>query len=148
MGHARTLVDRYWAMVESGDWDGLRQIHAPDTELILPGPGGTRQRFTGVEPVIEVLKAYRVAFPDFFHNIQTTTEDGDRIVIEMKVGGTHTGPFATPGGELPPTGRRLDIGAVDVVTLAYGKVQSWHTYFDQVEYLTQLGLMPSLQEVG
>jgi hypothetical protein len=53
------------------------------------------------------------------------------------------GPLATPTGEtLPPTGRRVSVRGVDVQTHLGGGVARHHIYFDQVEFLAQLGLMP------
>jgi ketosteroid isomerase-like protein len=56
---------------------------------------------------------------------------------------THTGPFQTPQGEVPPTGRTVVIDAVDVVTATDGKISSWRVYFDQMGILRQLGLLPA-----
>jgi ketosteroid isomerase-like protein len=56
--------------------------------------------------------------------------------------GTHTGTFRTAQGDIPATGRPVVIESVDVITLRDGKIASWHTYFDQMAFLAQLGLPP------
>jgi ketosteroid isomerase-like protein len=56
--------------------------------------------------------------------------------------GTHTGVLATPQGDLLPTGRKLELRFRDVFQVKAGKAVAHRLYFDNVEFLTQLGLMP------
>jgi ketosteroid isomerase-like protein len=59
--------------------------------------------------------------------------------------GTHTQPLPVPNGEdIPPTGKRIRVRECDVVTVEGGVVTSHHFYFDQVEFLGQLGLLPEM----
>jgi hypothetical protein len=48
---------------------------------------------------------------------------------------------STPG--IPPTGRQVVWESCDYVKLDGGRLRAWHTYFDQVAFLVQLGLMPA-----
>ena len=57
--------------------------------------------------------------------------------------GTHTGIWRSPNGaEVPPTGKKLDFPFVGVFRVENGKISSIRLHYDQVEVLTQLGLMP------
>jgi predicted ester cyclase len=57
---------------------------------------------------------------------------------------THTGTFATPAGEIPPTGNRVELDACDVVRIGSdGRITSWHSYFDQASMMAQLGAVPA-----
>jgi hypothetical protein len=57
---------------------------------------------------------------------------------------TNTGsPFPTPQGEAPPTGRKAIVDAVEVATVTDGKISKLYIYFDQVNMLGQLGLLPA-----
>ena len=50
-----------------------------------------------------------------------------------------------PSGEtLPATGKTLRIRSCDVTTVKDGEITSHHFYFDQLEFLGQLGLMRQL----
>jgi ketosteroid isomerase-like protein len=57
--------------------------------------------------------------------------------------GTHTGPLATPAGDVPPTGKPLRLAFADVFVIRDGLIVEHHIYYDQVAFLTQLGLMPA-----
>jgi hypothetical protein len=51
-----------------------------------------------------------------------------------------------PSGEaIPATGKRVSVRGVDVVSYSGGAVARHHMYFDQVQFLTALGLMPVVQ---
>ena len=57
--------------------------------------------------------------------------------------GTHTGPLNLPTGEsLPPSGREVRVRSCDVARVENGEITSHHFYFDQMEFLGQLGLLP------
>jgi predicted ester cyclase len=64
----------------------------------------------------------------------------DAAATEVVFTGTHTGPMNTPGGAVPPTGKRVTLHSVSVLRIKDGLVASEHVYLDQLEMLTQLGL--------
>jgi len=49
--------------------------------------------------------------------------------------------FRTPTGEVPATGRLVDFSWMSAYEARGDKLDSEHLFFDQVELLTQLGLM-------
>jgi hypothetical protein len=57
-----------------------------------------------------------------------------------------TGILRTPEGEVPPTGRRVEIRWMGMYEARGDELVSEHLYFDQVEFLTQLGLAPAVAE--
>ena len=57
--------------------------------------------------------------------------------------GTHTGTWRNPdGAEIPATGKKIDFPFVGIFQVRDEKISSIRIYYDQVEVLTQLGLMP------
>jgi ketosteroid isomerase-like protein len=74
-------------------------------------------------------------------------ETGEVAIDEGFVVGTNSGPLHLPTGEtLPATGKQLRIRSCDVVKVEGGEITSHHLYFDQVEFLAQLGLMPEMSK--
>lgn len=139
MGQALDVVERFWRAFETDDHDTLDKLSTPDCEITMPGMGRIDRQtlFTMVFP------AYRAAFPDLRHETLDAVEDGDRVVVRLRGTMTHTGPFRTPQGEVPPTGRTVVLDSVDVVTVADSRIIAWHVYFDQMSMLGQLGLLPA-----
>jgi carboxymethylenebutenolidase len=65
----------------------------------------------------------------------------DRLVDEMIVKFTHTitMDWMLPG--IAPTGRRVELPLVTIVSFREGKLASEHIYWDQASVLVQLGLL-------
>ena len=138
MGQAREIIDRWFAWFEAGDFGQLGTVTQPDAAITMPGG----MRFRGPDELRPLLEAFHEAFPDLRHEIVDVVESGDKIAVELRIEGTHTGTLHTPQGDVAPTGRSVVWESVDFVTLRDGKVATWHTYFDQMAFLAQLGLLP------
>ena len=65
----------------------------------------------------------------------------DRIVDEFVYRCTHSIPmeWLLPG--VPPTGRRLEVAVVVIISFDGGKIKSEQIYWDQASVLVQLGLL-------
>jgi hypothetical protein len=63
-------------------------------------------------------------------------------MTEGMYSGTHAGILTTPQGDVPPTGRKLDLRFCDVFQVQGARAVARRLSFDNVEFLTQLGLMP------
>lgn len=136
MGDARDLTDRFWAMFEAGTLDELGTLVDADVHFKMPG---MEQR--GLAALVQMLGAYRAAFPDMRHRVSHHVEAGDTIALELVVEGTHTGPMHTPRGVVPATGKKVVWDSCDYIRIRNGKVISWHVYHDTVPFLTALGLL-------
>ena len=93
----------------------------------------------------EAARAYNApfltAFSDLNFQINQVFEKGDTVVYAWTGAGTHDGPLATPAGQVPPTGRRGPVEGVLISTVKNGKIVREETYWNQIDLLTQLGLM-------
>ena len=121
------------------DATGVAGYFAPDGTYTTPTTGGPISGpaiagFTG---------ALFAAIPDFHielisaHPIDSTT-----IAERWVVKGTWTQPF--PGGPLqgvPPTGKSFTLPGAGYLVVANGKIRSDTSYFDQMAFLGQLGLL-------
>ena len=139
MGEARELMDRITEGVMSGDADALKAVYAPDAVIETPDAGSVR----GHDAIIDYLMQFAKAFPDASWESVHEHETADAAVDEGYFVGTHTGPLTAPTGEtIEPTGKRVRLRACDVATVSGGQVRSHRFYFDQMEFLGQLGLVP------
>jgi steroid delta-isomerase-like uncharacterized protein len=95
----------------------------------------------------EQAKAYNAsfipAFPDLHFEDRYVLADGDKIVYFWDGTGTHDGPLALPTGTAPATHKKASVPGVLYVELKDGKIVREETYWNQVELLAQLGLMPA-----
>jgi steroid delta-isomerase-like uncharacterized protein len=131
------LARRHDDAFNSQDADARMAIEAPDVEMILPG-GMT---LSGHEQVMQVVGAFWEALPDGKITTADRFEAGVVVVAEGTLTGTHSGTFRTPQGEIPPTGNPVTLRYASVKRFRDGRLVSEHLYFDQVEFLQQLGAM-------
>jgi ketosteroid isomerase-like protein len=90
----------------------------------------------------DTVKVYATAFPDMHRELFRFFEDGDTVIVELALQGTHQGPLALGSGTLPPTGKRMDAPCCDVFRLENGRIRSFNCYPSGTIILTQLGVLP------
>jgi hydroxyacylglutathione hydrolase len=130
---------RYFAALSDHDLDAAMACWAPggtgrfvnDQELVAPG--GIREYFAGVF----------AAFPDFTLTVLEMTTTRNRTAVRWRVEGTFAGPARFEG--LAPTGGRVDLEGVDVVTVQDGLIRHNDAFVDRGALARQLGLLPSLR---
>jgi predicted ester cyclase len=131
------------AAVNAHDLNPIGDMYAEDAELVWPGLGPTKGR----NAIVGFYATLFGAFPDVHVTIKRIIEQGDAVAIEYVSEGTHSGPLPMPAGELPPTNRPMRTDATSIGTVDHdGLIKTQREYFDQVEILAQLGLMPAPAE--
>lgn len=128
------------AAVNAHDLNPIGDMYAEDAELVWPGLGPTKGR----QAIVGFYATLFGAFPDVHVTIKRIIEEGNTVAVEYTSEGTHSGPLPLPDGEVPATHRRIrtdasSIGSAD----GQGLIKTQREYFDQVEILAQLGLMPA-----
>jgi len=142
MGEARTVMDRVTEAVLTGNSEALKALYDPLAVLESPTRGAIR----GPDEIAAYLEEVRTAFPDLSWESLYKYEIGDAAIDEGYFVGTHTGPITSPNGEaIPATGKRVRFRECDVATIANGVITSHRTYFDMLDVLTQLGLVPAAE---
>jgi ketosteroid isomerase-like protein len=121
------------------DLSRVAQFYRPDIVMVSADAGELKGR----EQASERDRVFMEAFPDGEMEISASYDSGDTAIVEWLFHGTNTGPLQLPSGEgLSATGKRVSVRGADVVTFEGGAAVKLHSYYDQVELLTQLGLMP------
>jgi steroid delta-isomerase-like uncharacterized protein len=136
---ARELVTRFYEAFDAGDADAVLSVFSDELETTDPGMGTVH----GHGPFREYIETLKRAVPDARAVIEGMYDDGDVVVVEGRFAGTFTGPLASPDGDIDPTGATVDLRFADVSRARDGKIVSYHTYYDQLGLLTQLGVMDS-----
>lgn len=136
MGQAREIMDKVTAAVLAGDREAVRRLYADDAVAETPDAG----RLVGGDAIADYLVGFSSAFPDLSFEVVAELEAGATAVDEGYMTGTHTAPLVTPDGEVPATGRSIRMRACDVLTARNGVAIEHRFYFDQLAFMTQLGL--------
>jgi predicted ester cyclase len=139
MADPRDVSRRHDDAYNAKDVEGRMQLCSPDVDMVFPGG----MHLKGLEQVQQIESVFWTAIPD--GQIKRTAEfvDGDTVIAEGVVVGTHTGPFRMPQAEIPPSGNPVELRFASVKQIVDGKLVSEHLYFDQMELMTQLGALPA-----
>jgi hypothetical protein len=112
-----------YELLNSRDRDGfsalVRQVFAPDVEVVEPG--GTSDLETALAGWVALLDA----FEDLHFTTLTVTETSGRLVVEHLVRGTHTGTLRTVAGDVPASGRPVQVPLITVVEHEDDQVRRW-----------------------
>jgi steroid delta-isomerase-like uncharacterized protein len=128
---------RFYEAFVAGNIDAALSVCADDLEVVDPGMGRVRGR----DRFRQYLETFKRAMPDARAIVEQSVESGETVAVERRFTGTHTGPLATEDGDVAPTGAAVDLRFADVSRVRDGKIVAYHTYYDQLGLLTQLGLM-------
>lgn len=141
MADLKEIADRAIAAFNAHDADALAALDDPNVVTTVPGPTG-RTELRGHDANRDYNQNWFDAFPDAKVTIVTEVISGDIIVQEGKFQGTNTGAWKTEAGDMPATGKTLNGSYCQVVKIQGGLAISTNLYFDQLEVMAQLGLMP------
>jgi len=132
------IASKFYRGFAAGEIDSALAAFADRVEMVDPGLGTVQ----GLPALREYLVGFKRAMPDAHAVVSRMYESGDTIIVEGRLLGTHTGPMAGPDGDIPPSGRSIDVAFADFCQIQQGRIVAYHTYYDQISLLTQLGLMP------
>ena len=121
------------------NWDRVGELLAPDS---IYEEFGTGRRTEGAE-ITELLKGWKRAMPDTEGTVTNAIDGGDTVVLEVTWTGTLTGPWATPTGEVEPTGKYQTTRGCMVLTFEGKRISRVRQYFDTMDLMQQLGLLPA-----
>jgi ketosteroid isomerase-like protein len=137
MGHAREAMDRVTKAELSNDVEELGSVYAEDAEAVTPD----QRTITGREAIVAYFAGLSTAFPDASFEVLHQHEAADTAIDEGYFTGTNSGPIETSDGQsIPAAGKQIRVRECDVATVRDGVITNHRFYFDQMEFLSQLGL--------
>ena len=119
-----------------GNMSVVDELFAPDFVEHEELPAGIPNDREGV---IQLTTMLRSAFPDFKATIEDIIAEGDKVVIRQTWRGTQKGVFMG----IPPTGKSVSIGVIDIIRMADGKVVEHWGQMDSMGMIQQLGAIPA-----
>lgn len=138
MADAQQVGADFVAAFNDHDESRIRELNAENAVVEAPGD----VHVEGREAATQYAMAWLNAFPDARLNVKNEFVSGDWVVQEFTFEGTHEGTLSGPAGEIPATHRRLNGRGVQIFRVEGDAVADTRLYFDQVQIMTQLGLMP------
>ena len=134
------IAGKLFGAWNSNDGDALAALCSEDVEWIdaaVPSP------LKGRSEVARFVTWFFVLLPD--GRIERVGEpalsvDGRTAYQPWRLSGTNTGPIDPPG--FAATGKRVDLLGVDQYRFRGGFLARYRAFYDRVELMNQLGLLP------
>ena len=133
---AESVARRYFEAIAARDLDGAVALWADG------GRDNVRGQVDAIAPdgVRAFLGELLEAVPDLSFEVVSTTTQDDRCAVQWQLRGTFAGPGALNG--LQPTGDRVTIEGVDLLSVRDGLIQANDAYPDSIALPRQLGMIP------
>jgi steroid delta-isomerase-like uncharacterized protein len=138
MGDITHVLDAYDEAFNAHDEAALRACYADNA--VFTAPGGVK--LEGPDAIMEFNMSWLRAFPDARAETTNRIVSGDWAALQATFTGTHTETLSSPDGDIPATNKAVSGRVAEVIRIADGKIVEDHIYFDNMEVLTQLGLVP------
>jgi steroid delta-isomerase-like uncharacterized protein len=130
------VAQSYFSAVAAQDLDGMVACWAPDgVENIVPVgqlsvPDEMREFFSGLF----------AAMPDSRFEVLAMVAQDDKVAVRWRNTGTFCGgPFQG----IDPTGARVEMEGIDLLTIEDGLIQRNDAYYDGTQFARQIGLLPA-----
>ena len=126
----KAIVRRVYEIISTGEFDRAEEIvdaSVPDNEL-LPGDPPAKL----IDTFKETFSEAREGFPDLTIAVEDVMAEGDKVTARVTMHGTHSGEFQG----IAPTGRRVEVRALDMFRIEHGKnVEHWGHADDPTAFL-------------
>lgn len=139
MPEVKETTDRFVAAFNAHDESALTALHADNIKF--SAPGGFKA--TNAKDATAYATTWLKAFPDGKMKIRSEITSGPWVVQEILMEGTHTAPLESPTGPIAPTYKKVVGYGVQLLRIENEKVAEARIYFDQLDQMRQLGLIPT-----
>lgn len=114
--------------------------HLVSTEFLVHGAGGQSVK-SGPDGVKDLVRAWRVAFPDGVMSVLEDIPEGDKVGVRLLWRGTHLGEFYG----IPPSGKKVECISFGIDRVGTdGKICEGWGELDMLGLMQQVGAMPAM----
>ena len=134
----KILASKYNQAFNAHDEATLRSLFADNARFIAPGD----VRLVGRDAIAGYTNSWMKALPDAKITVTHEIVSGPWVVQEFTFDGTHKAPLTGPMGTIQATNRKVSGQCVSITRYDNDLAVETRLYFDVVQLLTQLGVMP------
>jgi predicted ester cyclase len=109
----------------------------------VPKTRALLEKYMTDEALIGHIEFFEAVFPLYEIYIDEMTAEGNRVILQARMKGTHLGDFAG----IPPTHKTVDFPFVIRYEIEDDKIVSHWMLADQMTMMTQLGVVPAAEAV-
>jgi predicted ester cyclase len=134
----KVLAAKFNQSFNSHDEVALKSLYADSVRFNAPGD----VKLVGKDAVAGYTNSWMKAVPDAKITITHEIVSGPWLVQEFTFNGIHTGPLTSPMGTIQATNRKIAGQCVSVNRYENDLIVESRLYFDMVQLLSQIGVMP------
>jgi predicted ester cyclase len=139
MAEAKDTVVKFVAAFNAHDERALLSLHAG--QIKFEAPGGVHLNSSG-DATAYALRWLK-GFPNGKMTVRHEIASGPWVIQEITMEGVQSGPLEGPMGIIPPTNKKVVSKGVQILRVENGQIAEAHLYYDQFDYMSQLGLIPA-----
>jgi ketosteroid isomerase-like protein len=139
MAEAKDTTVKFVAAFNAHDEKALLSLHAADIKFEAPGGVHLNNTHDATAYAMRWLKG----FPNGKMTVRHEIVSGPWIIQEFTMEGVHAGPLEGPMGIVPPTHKKVVSKGVQILRVEDGRIAEARLYYDQLDYMSQLGLIPT-----
>lgn len=133
----RSLARRYFEdLLNAGEIAVAEEILHP--AVAFHGPV-TPTGIHGIEAYKGFIQSWYRGFPDRHFQLLQEWVHPESIATVFRITGTHQGEFL---GQ-PPTGKAIDVWAMNLLDIEAGRIRAIRAFFNPLELLAPIGLAPT-----
>ncbi|MFM0166712.1 ester cyclase [Paraburkholderia sediminicola] len=132
----RLTMSRFVDFINTASEALAQELISDDAAFFVPGrPDPVR----GPAGYLEIIAMMRQGFPDIQWSLEETIAEEDKVAARFIMRGTHQGTFFG----VPPTGRKIEVQAMNFYRLADGRFVEERGQPDLLGLLQQIGAVPA-----
>jgi steroid delta-isomerase-like uncharacterized protein len=139
MTEVKDTTARFVAAFNAPDEAALLALHANDIKFTAPGGF----KATNAKDATGFAMRWLKAFPNGKMTVRHEIVSAPWVIQEIVMEGLHTAPLEGPQGTIPATHKKVVGYGVQILRVEDGKIAEARIYFDQLDQMSQLGLIPT-----
>ena len=137
-GRNKVVATKFIEAFNTDDWDTVRKVVTPNYVYHHP-IGGTVH--AGPEGMVAAWSSFKSSLPDSWHPIPVMITDKDYLAVLLPTYGNFTGE---PYHNIPPNGKWLEYGMVNIVRFEDGLIAENWLGMDPLAEMQQMGAAPMM----
>ena len=138
MTNVKDTTDRFIAAFNAHDERALLALHAAHIKFDAPG-----FKATNSTEATSFATRWLKAFPNGKMIVRSEIVSAPWVIQEITMEGVHTAPLEGPMGTVPATHKKVAGHGVQLLRIENGQIAEARVYYDQYEFMSQLGLIPA-----
>jgi steroid delta-isomerase-like uncharacterized protein len=128
----KLLMRKFAEFINSASKQLAEELIAPEAIFFVPG---RPEPMRGPAGYLAIIGMMRAGFPDIQWSLDEVIAEGDKVAARFTMRGLHQGEFFG----VPPSGKRIEVKAMNFYRIADGKFVEEHGQPDLLGLLQQIG---------